>query len=194
MRRFLLYLMAVIMLALTVALGWWTLNLQPPDARTYRVQPGDTPAEVARDLGVAETELARANGMDIEKWTLVPGTEILVPERPQTAADKLGFHVLGLGCMLIGLLAGLMLAIAAGLLPSPVRGQAAAMALVLALTSYFFSRAVLGEVDWLSPQLAFEIAKDGFAWAAVVALLARAIGIREARPPEGPTDVANVSP
>ncbi len=193
MRKLMLYLLSIALLAIIVAIGWWTIQLEPAQARTYRVQAGDTPAEVAKDLGVSEVDLARANGMAVDRWTLVPGTEILVPEQPETVADKIRFHVIGLGCQLLGLCVGLVLAIAGGLLPASVRGHAAVTALVLALTSYFFSRAVTGEVGWLSPQVGFDMAKDGFAWAAMVALVARALGIREASLPQASTGGADAA-
>jgi hypothetical protein len=174
-----LYVFAALALVLIVSVAWWTKSSLEKDAKTYTVQAGDTELTIAEDHGVSVTELAAANEADVGKVPVETGKLLLIPSPSPTPITVWFTHLVGIMGVVLGVFMSLWLALAAGLLPKPIRKQVLGISMVVGLVSYASTFAVVSEDVVLTPTFLFIAIKDGFAWAAAFPMLARALGIRD---------------
>ena len=186
MRQGLLYVFAAAALVLIVSVAWWTRERLQQDVVSYVVRPGDTARTIAEDHGVTVVQLAEANQSDEPEPTLTPGDTVLIPSPSPTPATVWFTHLIGIAGEMLGVFMSLWLALVAGLLPRTIRRQVVGISVVIGLTSYASTYAVVGTDVLLTPAYLFGTIKDGFAWAAAFPMLARAIGIQDV-PPAGST-------
>lgn len=180
MRQGLLYVFAALALVLIVSVAWWTKSSLEQDARTYTVQAGDTELDIALDHSVSVTDLAVANNAEVGKIPVETGKVLAIPSPSPTPVTVWFTHLVGILGVMLGVFMSLWLALAAGLLPKPIRKQVLGISMVVGLVSYASTYAVVSQDVVLTPTFLFIAIKDGFAWAAAFPMLARALGIREA--------------
>jgi len=173
---------ALPLLVLVMYLGQSTLLLRPPLLRKYVLQPGETLTDVADRFGVLEQDIEKMSSLP-PGTAVEPGQVLSIPLSvlaPLRVWNVQWAGLLGTG---LGLVIGLWLTHATGLLPPAQRTRMGLVALVLALTSYVISQICSSEAAaWITPLFVFNAVKDGLAWGTLIPLLCSALSGASASP------------
>ena len=173
------YLLAGLLLVVVVLyVGQATWLLTPPVTLKYVVQPGESLGDVAERFQVREQDILSASslrpGVAVETGQL-----LTLPVSPLSTLRDWRVQWVGWAGTLLGVLAGLWLARAAGILPAGTRSLAVPVALVLAFIGYFALQSGSGLVQTaIAPLLLLSAVKDGLAWSLLVAALAKVLSLR----------------
>jgi LysM repeat protein len=174
-----IYLVAgLLLVALVLYVSQATWLLTPPVTLKYIVQPGESLGDVADRFQVREQDILAAS--DLRPGVAIETGQVLtLPVSPLSPLRDWRVQWVGWVGTLLGVLVGLWLAHAAGMLPAGARGLVSGISLVLAFTGYATLQSSSGLVQTpLASLLLLNAVKDGLAWSLILAALSKVLSLR----------------
>jgi hypothetical protein len=169
------WVIGLLLVFLIVAAGAATWRLTPRLVRRHIVEPGETLADLASRYRLHEQAIVEHN--DLRPGSLLtPGQELFIPQPPLGPFAQWRQQLLGLGATLIGALLCAWLSNLSGLLPSRFGLRVIVIAVITGITDYFTTQLIQSEASpVITPLFVLKAVVSGFAWTAILLLLARAL-------------------
>jgi LysM repeat protein len=170
------WLIGLLLVFLIVAAGLATWPLTARPVHRHIVEPGETLADLASEYRLHEQVIVEQN--DLRPGSLLTAGQVLfVPQPPLGLFVQWKQQLLGLGATMIGALLCAWLSNLSGLLPSRFGLRVLVIAVITGLTDYLTTQLISSEASLvITPLFVLNAVVSGFAWTAILLLLARALG------------------